>query len=148
MHITRTTLPDGTIRTDIYNDRNIAGTKPNRAYQDYLWQVASKGPKALTPEKWKTLSTREQNRIVTIWERAKKTVNLMKQEVCNRITQNIFGMITSSTPLVQALATTEQYAWEEIITIPHNQLGISKEKIIQRLLAEGIFPADYHTSAS
>lgn len=148
MHITRTTLPNGKVRTNIYHDKNIAGTKPSRAYQDYLWQVACNGPKALTPEKWNKITTEEQQRILTIHERAQRTVNLMKQEVCNKITMGIFGALNSSTPLVKELASTEQYDREEIITIPINQLGITKAKIIQRLIDWSIFPKDYYTAAS
>lgn len=148
MHITRTQLPDGKIRTNLYSNSNIAGIKPSRAYQDYLWQVACKGPKALTPEKWNKITTEEQERVLTIHERAQRTVNLMKQEVCNKITMGIFASVNSTSPLIKELANSEQYDREEIITIPIDQLGITKAKIIQRLIDWNIFPRDYYTAAS
>lgn len=95
------------------------------------------------------MSKQEIEQIKQQHQKCQNDLNIWKQQIVNRISNQIFKRYFPKSPFTQTL--TEKYP--DVVdpgytnTIPFKLLGIKRADIINRLLKSGILPKDFYKQA-
>lgn len=118
---------------------------PFNQYQNFLYKRAMFGLKIYTPEELDAMKKEKRARINKIQRKTQKVLNVYKQEVVNKLTNNIFQRYFPNSPITKALMGELNITDSEYInTLDFKALGIGKEQIVNRLIQEKILPKNFY----
>jgi uncharacterized protein YaiL (DUF2058 family) len=137
MHITGTTQPK------ILSNKTLTGKK--RSQKDIMYQIAIKGQKAYAFENWKALSLQKQKEVLAFHKKCNQIINLLKQEICNKITSSLFGHLFPGSELAKGLATKQEYDPTFEMFLSFKDLGITRSILTERLIRDNVFPKNYYS---
>jgi predicted transcriptional regulator len=115
------------------------------AYQNSLYKMALAGLKYYSESELQKMSLKKKEAIQRTHYRVQKTLNLLKQEVTNKICNDIFSRYFPKSELSITMQkkfnfTSPNY-WN---TLSFKALRIEKDQIIQRLIKKGLLPRNFH----
>ena len=118
---------------------------PFNQYQNFLYKRALFGLKIYTPEELQMMKKEKRARINKIQRKTQKVLNVYKQEVVNKLTNNIFQRYFPNSPITKALMGEFNFTDSEYVnTLDFKVLGITKEHIVNRLIHEKILPKNFY----
>jgi len=113
--------------------------------QNNLYKRALYGLKMFTAEDLTLMHKDKRKRINKVHRKAQKSLNIMKQEKVNQITNRIFDTFFPKTNITKSLLGLENFTDSKFVnTLELKGLGITKDKMIERFIGEGILPKDFH----
>lgn len=114
-------------------------------YQIFLYNRALFGLSVYSHEEILEMHWEKRKRIIKVHKRAKELINVWKQKVVNRWSTAFFQAIFPKTEftayLVKTAADTDKNFSPKI---SFKDLGITKKQIIEKLIQEGILPANFY----
>jgi len=114
-------------------------------YQNFLYKRAVIGLKIYSPEELSSMEDKKKKRIRKIHNRTQRVINIYKQEVVNRLTNNIFIKLFPNSPITKALTEDLCYTDPEFVnTLDMKALGITKRNIIDKLIESNILPKNFY----
>jgi hypothetical protein len=114
-------------------------------YQNFLYKRAMYGLKMYTDKEIATMGAKNKQRIISIQQKTQRILNLYKQEVVNKLSNNIFTRLFPNSPITNALVGELTFTDSGYInTIDFKSLGITKELIINKLIKENILPSNFY----
>lgn len=118
---------------------------PFNQYQNFLYKRALYGLKVYNDQEIKLMKKEKRARINKVQRKTQRVLNVYKQEVVNKLTNNIFQKFFPNSPITKALMGEFNNTDSEFInTLDFKTLGISKEHIINRLMQEKILPKNFY----
>ena len=112
-------------------------------YQNYLYKRALYGLNALTEQELATMCSKKKQRIVNVYKRAQKVLNVFKQQVTNQYSNYIFQTLFPKSPWTEAMTAYSETDEKFKNTLTFKDLGIEKKDIIAIFIAEGILPKNF-----
>jgi hypothetical protein len=114
-------------------------------YQNFLYKRAMYGLRMYTDQEIATMGAKNKQRIISIQQKTQRVLNLYKQEVVNKLSNNIFQRLFPKSPITTALVGEFTFTDSGFInTIDFKTLGITKELIINKLIKENILPNNFY----
>jgi hypothetical protein len=118
---------------------------PFNQYQNFLYKRALFGLKIYTPEELDIMKKEKRARINKIQRKSQRILNVYKQEIVNKLTNNIFQRYFPNSPITKALMGEFNFTdAEHVNTLDFKELGISKEHIVNRLIQEKVLPKNFY----
>lgn len=118
---------------------------PFNEYQNFLYKRALMGLKIYSPEELSSMKEDKKARIKKIYSKTQKVLNVYKQEVVNRLTNNIFTKLFPTSPVTQALVNELTFTDSDFVnTLNFKVLNISKSDIIEQLINNRILPKNFY----
>lgn len=142
MHITKSSLRN--TPTLVLSNTTISGNHKSRTQQYIMYQIALHGGRAYTEENWNALDKYKKAKVITLFQKAQRSINLLKQEICFRITSKILSGINTSTPLIAQMISQEEYDDSFTNMISFKDLKIRQEMVVEKLIADRVFPKNYY----
>ena len=131
------TISKNLVQTVIYSELN--------QQQHFLFKRVLHGLNIYTPEEVTKMHWDKKRRVKKVWRRAQRVINRWKQMICNKRSNEILSIFTSS-----KLA-------KDIVSVPVNDtdnnfinnmklktLGITYEDLIIKFISEGLLPNNYY----
>lgn len=116
--------------------------------QNHLYKRALYGLKMFSAEELTLMHKDKRKRITKVHKRAQRSLNIMKQERVNQITNRIFDMFFPKTNITKSLLELESLTDPKFRnTLELKGLGITKDHMIERFIGEGILPKDFHNKS-
>lgn len=116
--------------------------------QNHLYKRALYGLNMFSAEELTLMHKDKKKRINKVHRRAQKSLNIMKQEKVNQITNRIFDIFFPKTNITKSLLGLENFTDSKFRnTLELKGLGITKDKMIERFIGEGILPKDFHNKS-
>jgi hypothetical protein len=113
--------------------------------QDRLYKLAMKGVSALPEKAQRELSDKELKEIYRKHRSTQRILNLWKQKVCIKKTNDIFEKLFPNSNFTQALVTRHNKTDVGYYnTMSLRDLGITKPMIIDRLIRNKVLPKDFY----
>jgi hypothetical protein len=112
-------------------------------YQNYLYKRALYGLNALTEQELATMCSKKKQRIVNVYKRAQKVLNVFKQQVTNQYSNYIFQTLFPKSPWTEAMTTYSETDEKFTNTLTFKDLNIGKRDIIGIFISEGILPKNF-----
>ena len=116
------------------------------AHQNFLYNRALYGLSIYTPEEVVIMLPEKRKRIIRLYKRTQKIINLWKQEIVNILANKIFTDIFPDMEFTKCLV--EYYGTEGDPEYVNNMsfklLKISKEQIIGKLIDSKILPKNFN----
>lgn len=117
---------------------------PYSLKQNLLYKRAMFGLGIYKPEEVKAMHYQKRKRIKAVHKRAQKILNIWKQELTNLWTNRFFEVVFPKSPFTKELSEGSQIVDPEFKnTLSFQDLGVSKEDVIQKLMDEGVLPPDF-----
>jgi len=113
------------------------------AYQNYIYKRALHGFNAMTKEELNKTCKEKRKRITRVYLRAQKVINKLKQEKTNIYSNFIFKTLFPNTPLTDWFIDNSFTDNKFKNTLTFNDLGITKDDIINIFIKEGILRPDF-----
>lgn len=114
-------------------------------YQNYLYNRALKGLRALSKEELEKTCDKKKRRIVKVYVKAQTAINLYKQKLTNQLTNRIFESLFPESPITEFFKENEEVDSKFKNKLPFSDLGITKEDVIELFIKEGILPKNFHS---
>ena len=112
-------------------------------YQNYLYKRALYGLNALTEQELATMCSKKKQRIVNVYKRAQKVLNVFKQQVTNKYSNYIFQTLFPKSPWTEAMTAYSETDEKFTNTLTFKDLNIGKKDIIGIFMSEGILPKNF-----
>ena len=112
-------------------------------YQNYLYKRALYGLNALTEQELATMCSKKKQRIVNVYKRAQKVLNVFKQQVTNQYSNYIFQTLFPKSPWTEAMTAYSETDEKFTNTLTFKDLNIGKKDIIGIFRSEGILPKNF-----
>lgn len=114
-------------------------------YQYELYNRALRGLKAYSEEELEKMSSVKKKRISKVHRRAVRCLNIYKQEITNGLVKFLVDVFNNSKQ-AKVLFSDEIIATDPkfINNLGFRKLGITQSMIIDRLMQDGIFPANFY----
>jgi hypothetical protein len=109
-------------------------------YQDLLYNRAMFGLGVYSSTEIKAMTSEKRKRIVKVHKRTKKVINIWKQELIVTLSNHIFKTFFPNMPLSQEFLNDCEKDPEYHCNFKLQDLGITKQDIILKLLQEKILP--------
>jgi hypothetical protein len=127
---------------------------PQQSFTDYtrltptqqkLFKHAMVGLDMYTPQELYAMNSSKKAKIMKRHKLAQTTLNLWKQELTNKITNNILSSLFPKSKLIKELTSDNSVNKNYINTLTFKELGINKVMIINKLIQENILPQNFAT---
>lgn len=116
--------------------------------QNNLYKRALYGLNMFSAEELTLMHKDKKKRITKVHKRAQKSLNIMKQEKVNLITNRIFDMFFPKTNIAKDMLGAGNVTDPKFInTLELKGLGITKDHMIERFVGEGILPKDFYNKS-
>jgi hypothetical protein len=116
------------------------------SYQNFLYKRALFGLSVYSEEEKAVMHTDKKKRIAKVHERAQQILNVWKQELTHEYTASLLGSMFYHSSFVKDYC--EKFAGvtdpEYISPMEFKDLGITKDKIVQKLIEERILPFNFY----
>ena len=114
-------------------------------YQQFLYNRALYGLSVYTKEDLMIMSKSKRNRILKVYKRSQTVLNLWKQELVNRKTNDFLLKMFPNSRVTQDFVNEGNFTDESYVnTTNFKDLGVKTKDIIDKLLDEGILPKNYY----
>lgn len=119
---------------------------PLNSIQNHLYHRALYGLSVFSQEEIMTMNKEKRKRIIKVHKRTKKSLNLLKQEIVVALSNNFFTTLFPKSPFTRDLLGlfSNDTDPEFKCTMSFQDLKITKQTIIERLLLEGILPNNFY----
>jgi hypothetical protein len=124
------------VNSNVYN--------PYNKYQNLLYRRALFGLKAYTEKEIKKMHKQKRERIVNIHKKAQTSLNIMKQERINNMTNSFFNFWFPKCAITKSILEMTSTDKSFFNTMQLKDIGIDKEHVINRFIDDGILPKDFH----
>ena len=112
-------------------------------YQNYLYKRALYGLDALNEKELATMCAKKKQRIINVYKRAQNVLNIFKQRVAIKYTNDIFRTLFPKSELTQELISFDYIDEKFKNTLTFKDLNITKDDIITIFIAEGVLPKNF-----
>jgi hypothetical protein len=112
-------------------------------YQNYLYNRALNGLRALSKDELETLNNKKKQRITRVYVKAQTAINLYKQSLTNKITNRIFDSLFPQSPIAEFFKQNTEVDSKFKNKLKFKELGIEKEDIIELFISQGILPRNF-----
>jgi len=132
------TITKGLVQTVIYSELN--------QQQHFLFKRVLHGLNVYKPEELEKMHWDKKRRVKKVWRRAQRVINSWKQMVCNKRSNEILSIFTSS-KLAKSIVETpvDETDSNFINNMKLKTLGITYEDLIIKFIAEGLLPNNYYS---
>ena len=114
-------------------------------YQQFLYNRALYGLSVYSKEDLMLMSKSKRNRILKVYKRSQSILNLWKQELVNRKTNDFLMKMFPNSRITQDFTTAGNFIDDSYTnTTKFSDLGVKTKDIINKLLDEGILPKNYY----
>lgn len=131
-HCKRYYLPKQEYDVNIYND-----------VQNFLYKQAMFGLNAYTQKEIAEMPKKKYHKIIRLYTRTKKEVNIIKQSLVIKHSNQIFNLFPNSS-LLRTIMQDDFVDPTVNNKLSLTDLGIKKEFVINRLYTVGILPNNFH----
>jgi hypothetical protein len=115
-------------------------------YQNFLYNRAMFGLSVYTKDEIHKMPWEKRKSIVNMQKKAKRTLNIWKQQMVNTTITKFFEKVFPKTEFTAYFTKTMHEIDPEFnCTIDIKMLGITKKDIVTKLIKEGILPSDFYT---
>lgn len=117
---------------------------PFNAQQNFLYKRALFGLKMYTEEELSVMHADKKKRIIKVYTRAQRVLNLYKQHLVNEKTNRVMTLLFPNSPITKEF---EQHSYVDpkfVNTVSFKDLGVSKKQIVDRLISEKILPVNFY----
>lgn len=112
-------------------------------YQNYLYKRALYGLSALTEKELATMCSKKKQRITNVYKRAQLVLNVIKQKVTIKYTNDIFQKYFPNSPWTDEMLAYTETDERFTNTLTFKDLNIGKKDIITIFISEGILPKNF-----
>jgi len=131
------TISKNLVQTIIYSELN--------QQQHFLFKRVLHGLNVYTPEEINKLHWDKKRRVKKVWRRAQRVINSWKQMICNKRSNEIFSIFTSSKLAKDIVKTPVNQTDDNFInTMSLKTLGITYEDLVIKFISEGLLPNNYY----
>jgi len=121
---------------------------PFNEHQNFLYKRAMIGLKMYNQDELLSMHEDKRKRIIKVYSRTQKVLNLYKQELVNNKTNKLFSILFPNSSITKELTENHNYTDPKFInTIPFRDLGVSKYMLVERLILEKILPHNFYSLA-
>ena len=118
---------------------------PFNQYQNFLYKRLLYGLNMYSQEEVLVMPITKRQRILKNQRKAQKTLNVYKQEIVNKISNNFFQKYFPESPITKALVGEFNFTDEDFINkFDFKSLGITKKSIIDRLIQAKLLPNNFY----
>ena len=118
---------------------------PYSQYQNFLYKRILYGLSIYSKEEVEVMPEKKRARILKNQRRGQKTLNLYKQEIVNKITNNFFQKYFPESPITKALTGEFNTTDEDFINkLDLKSLGITKKHVIDRFIEAKLLPNNFY----
>jgi len=117
------------------------------ATQNFLYKRVMFGLSVYSPEEIEKMNVDKKKRIIKVHKRCQGILNLWKQQLCNEYTNRIFEKLFPKTEIAKFFYVTHRHTVDSsfINTLNFKDMNIDKNKIVAKLVLEGILPKNFHS---
>jgi len=117
---------------------------PLTDYQNFLYRRALYGLRAFPQEEVKYMHWEKKKRIIKVQKRARKVVNLLKQEIVIRCTNSLFSLLHNSTLARDLVKNFSEPDPDMDDDFSLKELNLTKVDIANKLIEVGILPKNFY----
>ena len=112
--------------------------------QLHLYKRVLHGFNAFTSEELEKMHWDKKRRIKKVWKRAQNVINALKQKICNKRSNEILSIFTSSKLAKQIMSVPVEEVDQRFINkMSFRTLGVKPEDLIVKFYTEGLLPKNY-----
>jgi hypothetical protein len=117
------------------------------AYQNFLYKRAMYGLGVYSSEEVERMRPEKKARIKRVNFRCQQVLNIWKQQICNKFTNDLFMHFFPKRELAQLFFVRYKDTVDPgfMNTLNFKDLGISKKQIVDKLILEGVLPKDFYS---
>lgn len=117
------------------------------AYQNFLYKRAMYGLGVYSSEEVERMRPEKKARIKHVNFRCQQVLNIWKQQICNKFTNDLLMHFFPKRELAQLFFVRYKDTVDPgfMNTLNFKDLGISKKQIVDKLILEGVLPKDFHS---
>lgn len=127
-------------------NKEVLNSEQYSLHQNFLYNRALYGLSIYTPEEVVIMLPEKRKRIIRLYKKTQKIINLWKQEIVNILANKIFTDIFPDMEFTKCLV--EYYGTagdpEYINNMSFKKLKISKEQVINKLIDNKILPKNFN----
>ena len=112
-------------------------------YQNYLYKRALHGLSAMNEKELATMCSKKKQRIINVYKRAQNVLNIFKQKVAIKYTNDIFKSLFPNSNLTKEIVSFDYTDEKFKNTLTFKDLNIGKDQIISIFIAEGVLPKNF-----
>jgi len=132
------TITKNLVQTVIYSELN--------QQQHFLFKRVLHGLNVYKPIELEKMHWDKKRRIKKVWRRAQNVINSWKQMICNKRSNEILSIFTSSKLAKSIINTPVNETDEKFINdMQLKTLGITYEDLIIKFISEGLLPRNYYS---
>ena len=132
------TITKNLVQTVIYSELN--------QQQHFLFKRVLHGLNVYKPLELEKMHWDKKRRIKKVWRRAQNVINSWKQMICNKRSNEILSIFTSSKLAKSIISTPVNETDEKFINdMQLKTLGITYEDLIIKFISEGLLPRNYYS---
>jgi hypothetical protein len=132
------TITKNLVQTVIYSELN--------QQQHFLFKRVLHGLNVYKPVELEKMHWDKKRRIKKVWRRAQNVINSWKQMICNKRSNEILSIFTSSKLAKSIINTPVNETDEKFINdMQLKTLGITYEDLIIKFISEGLLPRNYYS---
>lgn len=115
------------------------------SYQDMLYKRAIYGLNMYTNKEQKGMHWERKRRINHVYRKAQRSINVMKQERVNVMCDRLYAIVFPKSNLAKDIFSLEKSSTDSKIinNLDLDFLGIKKEHVVKRLIADEVLPKDF-----
>lgn len=118
---------------------------PMNNYQNFLYNRVMFGLSVYTQDEIQDMHWEKRKRIVKMQKKAKRVLNIWKQQIVNVMTARFFQRKFPKTEFAEYFVrTVEEVDPDFNCTVDFKQLGITKREIVTKLIQEGVLPSNFY----
>ena len=119
---------------------------PYNAYQNFLYNRTINGLSIYSNDELSKMSNEKKKKIFKQHKKAQETINLLKQEVTNKLANDFFVQIFPDTEFTKSLINFYGIQGDVTYTnhLPFKLLKINKKMIIARLIETKLLPKNFN----
>lgn len=117
---------------------------PFNAQQNFLYKRALFGLKMYTEDEVAAMHADKKKRIIKVYTRAQRVLNLYKQHLVNEKTNRLMSLFFPNSPITKEFEQHNYVDPKFVNTISFKDLGVSKRQIVDRLISEKILPVNFY----
>jgi hypothetical protein len=112
-------------------------------YQNYLYKRALYGLESLSEKELATICSKKKQRINNVYKRAQTVLNIVKQKLTIKYSNNIFQRLFPNAEITKAMLEYKEVDSKYKNTLTFKDLKMSKDDIIRIFIAEGVLPKNF-----
>ena len=112
--------------------------------QNHLYHRALSGLNVYSKEEIMTMNKEKRRRIIKVHKKAKKVINLLKQEAMTTLSNKLLTSMFPKSPIAKKMLDVNENDSEFVCKLSLKDLAISKKNVIDRLMADGILPNNFY----